>query len=139
MRLACCLKSENLEVMPRLPSYSMPQYTHATLLDDLTLAFLDVETTGLNAYLGDRICEIAIVRSFRDEVETRYQTLVNPGRRISPGAAAVNHITDEDVADAPRFWVIAEAVRELLEGAIVVCHNAPFDLSFVTTEMQRVG
>ncbi len=117
----------------------IPHITHATPLTDLTLAFLDVETTGLDAYRGDRICEIAIVRSFRDTVETSYQTLVNPGRRISRDASAVNHIRDADVRDAPRFSEVAETVRELLESAVVVCHNAPFDLSFVTNEMQLAG
>ncbi len=109
----------------------------STSLDDLTLAFLDVETTGLSARYGDRVCEIAVVRSHLDLVQATFQSLVNPERPISPGAAAVNHLSDEDVRDAPRFTEVADAVLAVLRGAVVVCHNAPFDLGFVATEMRR--
>jgi DNA polymerase-3 subunit epsilon len=109
-----------------------------TSLDDLTLAFLDVETTGLSARYGDRVCEIAVVRSHLDLVQSTFQSLVNPERSISPGASAVNHLSDEDVRDAPRFGELADTVLSVLRGAVVVCHNAPFDIGFVATEMRRV-
>ncbi|MBI4790029.1 MAG: WYL domain-containing protein [Chloroflexi bacterium] len=111
----------------------------ATPLDDLTLAFLDVETTGLAPRYGDRVCEIAVVRSRVDLVQATFATLVNPERAISPSAAAVNGIRDEDARDAPRFAEIVEMVRFMLREAVVVCHNAPFDLGFVSSEMQRAG
>ncbi len=108
-----------------------------TSLDDLTLAFLDVETTGLSTRYGDRVCEIAVVRSRLDLVQASFQSLVNPERPISPGAAAVNHLSDEDVCDAPRFAEIADTVLATVRAAVLVCHNAPFDLGFVATEMRR--
>lgn len=111
----------------------------ATSLDDLSLAFLDVETTGLSPRYGDRICEIAIVRTRVDLVQATFQSLVNPERPISPGAAAVNHLSDADVSDSPLFSEIADTVLKAVGNAIVVCHNAPFDLSFVGTEMQRAN
>ncbi len=110
-----------------------------TSLDDLTLAFLDVETTGLSPRYGDRICEIAVVRSRLDLIQATYQSLVNPERSISPGASAVNHLQDEDVLDAPRFGQIADGVLSVLGGAVIVCHNAPFDLAFVASEMRGNG
>jgi DNA polymerase III subunit epsilon len=108
-------------------------------LDDLSFAFLDVETTGLSPRYGDRVCEIAVVRSHLDLVQATFQSLVNPERAISPGASSVNGITDDDVHDAPRFPEIADTVIATLRDAVIVCHNAPFDLGFVASEMQRVG
>ncbi len=114
-----------------LPSLDTP-------LDDLTLAFLDVETTGLSPRYGDRVCEVAVVRSRLDLIQATFQSLVNPERGISPGAAAVNHLQDEDVRDAPRFEAIADTVLAILSDAVIVCHNAPFDLGFIAAEMRGI-
>jgi DNA polymerase III subunit epsilon len=104
-----------------------------------TLAFLDTETTGLSPWFGDRICEIAILRCRGDEILASFDTLVNPARPISPGAARVNGLTDAELAGAPAFAQIAAQLTPLLEGAILVCHNAPFDLAFLTGEFGRIG
>jgi len=104
-----------------------------------TLAFLDVETTGLSPWFGDRICEIAILRTEGDAILDTFDTLVNPERPLSPGAARVNGLTEIDLADAPLFAGIAAQVSLWLEDAILVCHNAPFDLSFVSSELNRLG
>lgn len=117
----------------------MTPFSASTSLDDVSFAFLDVETTGLTPRYGDRICEVAVVRSRVDLVQATFATLVNPERPISPGAAAVNGLTDEDVADAPRFAEIADALNFVLRDAVMVCHNAPFDLGFVSGEMRRAG
>jgi DNA polymerase-3 subunit epsilon len=103
------------------------------------LVFLDVETTGLSAWFGDRICEIAILRSRGDEVLASFDTLVNPERRISPGASRVNGLTDQDLIGAPLFSEIAPQVEILLGDAVIVAHNAPFDLGFVRSELGRLG
>jgi DNA polymerase-3 subunit epsilon len=108
-------------------------------LDTRTLAYLDVETTGLSPWFGDRICEIAILRCQGDEILAAFDTLVNPERSISPGAARVNGLTDEDVEHAPLFADIADQVKPLLDDATIVCHNAPFDLGFVSSELNRLG
>ena len=108
-------------------------------LEFRTFAFLDVETTGLSAWFGDRICEVAILRCRGEEILEQFDTLVNPERPISPGAARVNGLEDEDLAGAPLFFEIAGQVKSLLEEAIIVCHNAPFDLGFVSSEFTRLG
>jgi len=72
----------------------------ATRLDEAPLAFVDVETTGLNPSFGDRICEVAILRCAYGETVARLEQLVNPLRPVSPGAFAVNRITAEMLADA---------------------------------------
>lgn len=101
--------------------------------------FFDVETTGLNPQLGDRICEVGIVVAQDEKIIETYTSLVNPLRPISPGAAAVNGLTDELLCNQPIFAEIADEVVSRLHGQIVVCHNAPFDLGFLQSELNRLG
>lgn len=105
-------------------------------LSDIPLVFLDTETTGLTPRYGDRIVEIALVRFRAGAMENFYTSLVNPEREISPGAVRVHGITNDDVRDAPRFFEIARDVRRELEGTVIVAHNAPFDLNFVSHEFR---
>jgi DNA polymerase-3 subunit epsilon len=102
------------------------------------LVVLDVETTGLYASYGDRICELGLVIARDDQVLDTFQSLVNPQCPISPGARRVNGIRDQDVSQAPLFAEIADRVLEYVNGAILVCHNAPFDLSFLDAELGRL-
>jgi DNA polymerase III epsilon subunit family exonuclease len=114
------------------PLLSLPLYK-------VPMAVLDVETTGLHPGLGDAICEIAVLRACDGEVLQEYQSLVNPGRPLSPEAYAVNHISSELLRGAPRFQQIASEVLASLEGAAVVAHNAPFDLSFLVAALEEAG
>jgi DNA polymerase III subunit epsilon len=104
-----------------------------------TLTFLDVETTGLSPYYKDRICEVGILRCEAPDKHISFNTLVNPRRQISPGASAVNKITDEMVQDAPYFKDISKKILELLDNCVLVCHNAPFDISFINFELENCG
>ena len=106
---------------------------------DLPLAFVDVETTGLWAGRGDRICEVAVVVYQGGREVRRFSSLVNPRRPISPGAAAVNRLSDAQVRDAPVFAAIAAEVANALAAGVPVAHNAPFDLSFLAHELQLAG
>lgn len=110
-----------------------------TPLDALPLAVVDVETTGLYAESGDRVVEVAIVRAAPGRPPEAWSTLVDPGRPIPPAASAVNGITPDMVAGAPSFAALAGAVAERLEGAVLVAHNAPFDLSFLAAEFALAG
>lgn len=103
------------------------------------LSFLDVETTGLSTAYSDRICELAILRCNGQKEAAPWQSLVNPRRPISPGATAINGITNRMVARSPVFGKIAREVLEFLEGTTLVCHNAPFDLSFLAAELENCG
>jgi DNA polymerase-3 subunit epsilon len=107
-------------------------------LTSRTLAFLDVETTGLSPWFGDRICEIALVRCQGEEIIDSFGSLLNPERPLSPGAARVNGLKDSDLIDAPRFADVAARVMALVKDAVIVCHNAPFDLGFLSTELGRI-
>lgn len=109
------------------------------LLDSQVLAVVDVETTGLSAAFGDRICEVGIVRAQGDTILDTFHSLVNPQRPLSPGAAQVNGLSDAELSLAPPFAEIAGQALERLEGGLLVCHNAPFDLSFLEAEFSRLG
>ncbi len=107
-------------------------------LDEITFAFLDVETTGLDPYLGDKICEIAILKTKDGKVLDKFETLINPGRAIPLQAASVNGITDHMVKRAPFFRDVAWDVLNSLKDSVVVAHNARFDLGFLFSELSSI-
>ena len=72
-------------------------------------------------------------------IKQQYQTLVNPEHPLSVGAMSTNGLTDEELAGAPRFDQMAESIVNLVDGAVVVCHNAKFDLQFLDSEFKRLG
>lgn len=106
-------------------------------LRSLSFAVVDVETTGAQAGRDDRITEIAIVPVLGGKVGEPWQTLVHPGRAIPPFISALTGITNEMVADAPRFHEIADDVCARLGGHIFTAHNAAFDRRFVSSELAR--
>jgi DNA polymerase-3 subunit epsilon len=105
-------------------------------LSRTTFAILDVETTGLSPAYGHRVCEVACLR-VRDGVELdHFESLVDPQRPISPGAFRVNRITPEMLHSAPTFDAVAGPLLQVIEGAVLVAHNAPFDLGFLAAELE---
>lgn len=102
------------------------------------LVFVDLETTGGNA-AHHRITEIGIVRVAGGELVEEWSTLVNPECRIPGYIEAFTGISNEMVADAPRFADLAATVRGKLGGAVFVAHNARFDYSFLRAEFRRCG
>lgn len=106
-------------------------------LDEIPFVFLDTETTGLSPHYGDRVVEIGLARFRGDVMENLYDSLVNPERPIPLGAVRVHGITDADVRDAPRFAEIAAQVYAELDDAVIVAHNARFDLEFLAHEFWR--
>ncbi|MBT3218251.1 MAG: hypothetical protein HN348_04115 [Proteobacteria bacterium] len=102
----------------------------------VAVAVLDLELTGLDAE-NDQICEVAIVRC-GEELE-EYQTLVKPTAPMSPGARKVHRISDEMLADAPPFAKVASKIKQLVDDAVVVCHNVAFDLCFLHRAFEDAG
>ncbi len=105
--------------------------------DDLPIAMLDVETTGLES-LTDRVIELGIVVGRRGEIIAQQNWMINPGRPINPEASAVHGITDADVADKPPFEAVAHEIAELLTRVVPAAYNAPFDRGFLHAEFGRV-
>ncbi len=108
-------------------------------LSNCRFAFLDLETTGLSPWFGDRVCEVGIVLTEGKRIKSTFQQLVNPERPLSPAAASTNGLSDVDLRDAPVFADIAPDVEARLKDAVVVCHNAQFDLQFLDSEFRRLG
>jgi DNA polymerase III subunit epsilon len=109
----------------------------ALLLEDATYVVVDLETTGLRPGRSG-ICEIGAVRLRGFEVEAEFQTLVDPGLPIAPGASALTGLRSEQLRGAPSP---AEAVRNFLAFAgdgVLVAHNARFDLAFLDRETERL-
>lgn len=108
-------------------------------LSNCRFAFLDLETTGLSPWFGDRVCEVGIVLSEGRRIKTTYQQLVNPQCPLSPAAASTNDLTDDELRNAPTFSEIASEVATRLQDTVLVCHNAQFELQFLDSEFRRLG
>ncbi|QJC21683.1 3'-5' exonuclease [Arcanobacterium buesumense] len=100
-------------------------------------AAIDVETTGLDP-TTDRIIEVGVaVLDDSLALETTFHTLVNPARPVS--AQHIHHISDEMLSNAPFFTDIIGSLIGILDGHILVAHNAPFDLGFLNAELTRAA
>lgn len=102
--------------------------------------FLDTETTGLDPKTGDRIVEIGCVEMVNRRLTGRNLHLyLNPERPGSEEAIRIHGLTDEFLADKPKFREIAGELVEYVRGAEVIIHNAGFDVGFLDAELRRVG
>ena len=107
------------------------------LIEECAFAVVDVETTGMRAWGGDRITEIAIAVVHGARREVVFESLVNPERSIPFMVSGLTGITDAMVRRAPRFAELADAVLAALGGRVFVAHNARFDWAFVGAELRR--
>ena len=101
-------------------------------------AIIDVETTGTAAKYG-KLTDIAIIIFDGTTVKETFDTLINPECNIPYNITRLTGITNEMVADAPKFYEVAKKIIELTAGRIFVAHNAMFDYSFVKEEFKRLG
>ncbi len=111
--------------------------SHDPDLAEVPFVALDLETTGARAGLS-KITEIGAVRIEGFREVRQFGTLVNPMRPIPPMITHITGITQEMVADAPRIEEVLPQLMEFLEGAVVVAHNASFDVSFLNYELHRL-
>ncbi|PXX91931.1 DNA polymerase III subunit epsilon [Marinobacter vulgaris] len=100
---------------------------------------LDTETTGIDPAEGHRIIEIGCVELMERQTTGRhYHVYVNPEREVEAEAITVHGITNEFLADKPRFADIANEFFDFIEGAELVIHNAAFDIGFMDSEFARL-
>ena len=102
------------------------------------LVFLDIETTGLSMEQGAKTCEIAMLK-VSNGTETEFNTLVNPGCPIPEFSSNIHGITNDMVKDAPKFCDIAKDIANFIDGFVLVCHNAYFDLNFISKQIMESG
>jgi len=101
---------------------------------------LDTETTGLTASLGDRVIEIGCIELLSRRVsDNHFHRYMNPERKSEEGALRVHGLTDEFLADKPKFAAIAGAFLDYVRGAELIIHNADFDVEFLDLELERAG
>lgn len=101
---------------------------------------LDTETTGLEARDGHRIIEVGAIEIVgRRITDRRLHRYCNPQRDSDPGALAVHGLTRDFLADKPLFADVIDDLLAFVEGAEVIIHNAPFDLSFLDAEFALAG
>lgn len=110
----------------------------AAVYDTAVFVAFDTETTGLDPAAG-RIVEIGGVKFDRQGPISRFNMLMNPEMPMPEEAGKVNGITDAMLQDKP---LIAAALPDFLTfigSAVLVAHNAPFDISYVNAELKRAG
>ncbi len=101
---------------------------------------LDTETTGLEPSQGHRIIEIGCVEMINRRLTgNNYHQYLQPDREIDDGAQAVHGISNEFLADKPRFLDVIKDFIEYLDGAELIIHNAPFDVGFIDHEFKQAG
>ncbi|HEX8339592.1 MAG TPA: exonuclease domain-containing protein [Tepidisphaeraceae bacterium] len=108
-------------------------------LSQIPLCVVDIETTGASFDYGDRVVELGIVRLEAGQITATYDKLIDPGRPMSGGAAAITGITRDMLEGQPRFCDVWADACSVLSGSIVVGHNVGFDLSFLAGECRRGG
>ena len=107
------------------------------LLEEATFVVVDLETTGLSPGRS-QICEIGAVRVRALDLDGEFQTLVNPGERLPALITSLTGIADRDVRRAPRPPTAVRSFLSFAGDAVLVAHNARFDLAFLDREVERL-
>ncbi|MEO5343037.1 MAG: DNA polymerase III subunit epsilon [Gammaproteobacteria bacterium SHHR-1] len=101
---------------------------------------LDTETTGLEPSEGHRIIEIGCVEMINRRLTgNNFHQYLQPDREIDAGAIEVHGISNEFLADKPRFAEVAASLLDYLRGAELIIHNAAFDVGFLNHELAQLG
>jgi len=115
-----------------------PSSHDGTPFAEVSFLVVDVETTGISAWAGDRVTEVAAVVVKGGAVSEVFSSLVNPGRPIPSFITGLTGINDAMVRDAPRFGEIAGELAWHMADRVFVAHNARFDWNFLSAEFNRV-
>jgi DNA polymerase III epsilon subunit family exonuclease len=107
------------------------------LLEDATYVVVDLETTGLRPG-SSQICEIGAVRVAGFEIVDAFETLVDPRERLSPVVSSLTGLSDRMLRGAPPPGVAVQRFLAFAGDAVLVAHNARFDLSFLDRETERL-
>lgn len=104
----------------------------------MNFVIIDVETTG--GHTKDaKITELAIYKHDGKKILDRFHSLINPEQSIPEFIVRLTGITDQMVADAPKFYEIAKEVLAFCEGCVFVAHNVAFDYGMFRSEFKRLG
>jgi DNA polymerase III epsilon subunit family exonuclease len=106
-------------------------------LERATFVVVDLETTGLRPETS-RICEIGAVRVRDFELQDEFELLVDPGSPLSPLISALTGLSNSDLRGAPHPAIAVRRFLEFAGDAVLVAHNARFDLGFLDRETERI-
>lgn len=117
-----------------------PEFRDAPLAT-LTYVVFDTETTGLYAARGDAVVSIGAVRAVGAHIRAAetFDRLVNPRRKIPPASTRIHGIDDAMVRAAPTMEAVLPAFRDFVGDAVLVAHNAAFDLNFLAQHETATG
>lgn len=105
-------------------------------IDDEEFVVFDIETTGLNSHTNE-IIEIGAVKIKAGRIVDRYSQLINPGRPIPYHITEITSITDEQVANEPKINEVIGKFVDFIGDAVLVAHNAPFDMGFIKRDIKK--
>ncbi|SOE02853.1 DEDD exonuclease domain-containing protein [Blastococcus haudaquaticus] len=129
---------------PAVPRPTTQRYEQVTIeevgtpLADVTFVVVDLETTG-GSPKDSAITEIGAVKVRGGVILGEFQTLVDPGCAIPPYISVLTGITSMMVAAAPRIGAVLPGFLEFARGAVLVAHNAPFDIGFLKAACAENG
>lgn len=109
-----------------------------TPLSEVTFCVVDLETTG-GSPTDSAITEVGAVKVLRGEIVGTFQTLVDPGRPVPAFIRLLTGIDDEALAEAPTIDSVLPSFLEFAKGAVLVAHNARFDISFLNHALVERG
>lgn len=104
-----------------------------------TVIVLDFETTGLSPDQGDRAIELGAVKIEQGQITERFQSLMNPGRRVSAFIESYTGISNDMLKTAPPCAEVMQAFAAFAGSSDLVAHNASFDKRFLDAELQLAG
>ena len=126
--------ADSTPVVP--PVFRMP--TANTRMENITFVIFDTETTGFSP-AKDRLVELGAVKVRNGKCLGEKTWLINPQRYIPSYVQAVHNITPDMVKNSPTFAQVYPEFLEFIDGSVLIAHNAPFDVRFISAEAERAG
>ena len=98
----------------------------------------DTETTGLSS-TSDRVIEIGAIKFNNSNKVEKFETLINPQKKLSTECTQINNITNEMLVNAPLAEEAISNFVKFINDGILIAHNANFDINFINAELNRLN